>query len=150
MTRHVINHFKPCMPVQHFKLWLGRKVSTQIKLPILTTVLTTVAINYPPIIIAPTSTGTYRAKRSALSQQMTTRLHWTEKKTWQTQNINNKKDPQTKHRLGTVSNKTFTGGITPSQHSDEDHYRHASEMPCKWRFAGVPMVVRLYMLYEWA
>ena len=44
-----------------------------------------------------------RTKRLALSQQVTTRLKWTDKATWYTQNINNKKDPQKKYRLGTLS-----------------------------------------------
>ena len=35
-----------------------------------------------------------RAKRSALSQQVTTRLQRTDKTVWQTGNRNNKKDPQ--------------------------------------------------------
>ena len=53
-----------------------------------------------------------RAKRLALSQQVTTRLKWTNKKAWQTRNINyNKKDPQKKHRLGMVSKNIFTGGL---------------------------------------
>ena len=43
-------------------------------------------------------------------QQMTSRLQWTDKKAWQTRNINYKKDPQKKHRLGTVSKK-ITGGL---------------------------------------
>ena len=51
-----------------------------------------------------------RAKRSALSQQVTTRLHWTDKEAWQTRNINNKIDPQKKHRLRKVSKNIFTGG----------------------------------------
>ena len=33
--------------------------------------------------------------------------------------------------------------ILPSQHSMLGHHRHASETPFKWRFAGVPMVLRL-------
>ena len=44
-----------------------------------------------------------RTKRPALFQQMTTMLQWTDKTACQTRNINNKKDPQKKHRLGTVS-----------------------------------------------
>ena len=44
-----------------------------------------------------------RVKRLALSQQVTTRLQWTDKKAWQTRIINNKNDPQKKHRLGKVS-----------------------------------------------
>ena len=35
-----------------------------------------------------------RAKRSALSQQVTTRQQWTDAKTWLTQDINNTNDPQ--------------------------------------------------------
>ena len=35
-----------------------------------------------------------RANRLALSQQVNTRLQWTDKKAWQTRNINNKNDPQ--------------------------------------------------------
>ena len=30
----------------------------------------------------------------------------------------------------------------PSQHSTLGHYRHPSETPFKWRFAGVPMMAR--------
>ena len=56
-----------------------------------------------------TRNNTYkRAKRLALSQQVTTRLQLTEKTAWQTRNTNNKKDPQKKHRLGTVCNCSFT------------------------------------------
>ena len=44
-----------------------------------------------------------RAKTITLCQQVTTRLQWTDKRAWQTQNINDKKDPQKKHRIGTVS-----------------------------------------------
>ena len=40
-----------------------------------------------------------RAKRSALSQQVTTRLQRTDKTVWQTGNRNNKKDPQKNNRL---------------------------------------------------
>ena len=32
----------------------------------------------------------------------------------------------------------------PSQHSTLGNYRHASETPFKWRFAGEPMMTRLY------
>ena len=42
-------------------------------------------------------------KRSAFSQQVTTRLQWTDAKAWQTQDINNTNDPQQKYRLRTVS-----------------------------------------------
>ena len=48
-----------------------------------------------------------RAKRLLLSQQVTTRLQRTDKTACQTQNINNKKDLQKKHHLGTVSKKYF-------------------------------------------
>ena len=34
-------------------------------------------------------------------------MQWTDKKTWQTRNINNKNDPQKKHRLGTVNKNYF-------------------------------------------
>ena len=47
-----------------------------------------------------------RANRSALSQQVTTVLQDSMTKT----NRNNKRDPQKKHRLGTVSKK-ITGGL---------------------------------------
>ena len=47
------------------------------------------------------------AKRLALSKQVTTELQSTDKKARQTRNINNKNDPQKKHRLGTVSKKYF-------------------------------------------
>ena len=47
------------------------------------------------------------AKMLALSQQVTARLQWTDKKAWQTLNINNKNDTQKKHRLWTVSIKIF-------------------------------------------
>ena len=33
----------------------------------------------------------------------------------------------------------------PSQHSMLDHQRHASKTSFQWRFAGVPMIVRLLM-----
>ena len=46
-----------------------------------------------------------RAKRLARFQQVITRLQWTDKKARQTWNINNKNDPQKKHRFGTVSRK---------------------------------------------
>ena len=43
-----------------------------------------------------------RVKRPALSQQVATRLQWTDQTAWQTQNINNKKGlVQKKHRLWT-------------------------------------------------
>ena len=48
MTLTILKLF---IPFQHFKLWLGRKVSTQIKLPILTNVLAPVAIDYSNITI---------------------------------------------------------------------------------------------------
>ena len=52
-----------------------------------------------------------RAKRLALSQQVTIRLQLSDKKAWQTRNINNKNDPQKKHHLGTVSKNIFTVGL---------------------------------------
>ena len=52
-----------------------------------------------------------RAKMLALSQQVTTRLQCTDKKVWQTRNINTKNDPQKKHRLGTVGKHYFTGKL---------------------------------------
>ena len=53
-----------------------------------------------------------RAKRSALTQQVTKRLQETDKTVWlrQPENTKNTMDPQTKHRLGTVSNK-INGGL---------------------------------------
>ena len=48
-----------------------------------------------------------RAKRLAVSQQVTTRLHCTDKKALPTRNINYKNDPQKKHRLATVSKHYF-------------------------------------------
>ena len=53
-----------------------------------------------------------RAKRSNLTKQEITRLRGTYKTIWQrkTRNTNNKKDPQTKHRLDTVSKK-ITGWL---------------------------------------
>ena len=44
-----------------------------------------------------------RAKRSAFSQQMTTRQQQPNAKAWQTQDINNTNDPQKKYRGGMVS-----------------------------------------------
>ena len=44
-----------------------------------------------------------RDKRLAFSHQVTTRLQSTDKKAWQTRNINNKSDQQKKHHLGSVS-----------------------------------------------
>ena len=41
-----------------------------------------------------------RAKRPALSQQVTTRLQETDKTAWQTWDTNNKNDQQKKYRLG--------------------------------------------------
>ena len=49
-----------------------------------------------------------RAKKSTLSQQVTTRLHDTDKTIQQTQT--HKKDPQNNNRLGMVSKK-ITGGL---------------------------------------
>ena len=46
---------------------------------------------------------------TALSQQETTRLQGTGQTAWQTWNTNDKKDPQKKHRLGTV--KIFFTGL---------------------------------------
>ena len=43
------------------------------------------------------------AKRSALSQQVTTRQQRTDANAWQTQYINTTNDPQNKYRLRTVS-----------------------------------------------
>ena len=43
------------------------------------------------------------AKRSGLSQQVTTRQHWADAKAWQTQYRNNTNDPPKKYRLGTVN-----------------------------------------------
>ena len=73
---------------------------------------------------------TYRgAKKSALSQPMTTRLHDTDK-TIQQRQIQNKKSPQKKYRLGMVSKK-ITGGLKlvslyqphPNSDVDQDTYR---------------------------
>ena len=53
-----------------------------------------------------------RAKRPALSQQVATRLHWIDEKSWQTGNINNKKG-STKEAPpwhGQLKN-IFTGGL---------------------------------------
>ena len=50
-----------------------------------------------------------RAKKSAFSQQVTTRLNDTDKTIKQRQ-TQNKKDPQKKYRLGMVSKK-ITGGL---------------------------------------
>ena len=46
-----------------------------------------------------------RVKRSALSQQVTTRLQGADKTAKLTWNSNNKNDPQKKHHLGIVSKK---------------------------------------------
>ena len=54
---------------------------------------------------------TQEGQEASPSQQVTTRLQWTDKTAWQTQNINNKKDPQIKHCLGTVSKIFFNGGL---------------------------------------
>ena len=67
-----------------------------------------------------------RAKRSAFPQQVTTRLQGTYKTAYQTQTLyTNKKNPQMKHRLGTVSKKSLDGlnmfnGINRTLNSDED------------------------------
>ena len=47
------------------------------------------------------------AKRSALSQQVTTRQQWADAKAWQTQYRNNTNDPPKKYRLGTVSKSIY-------------------------------------------
>ena len=51
-----------------------------------------------------------RAKRSELSQQLTTRLQETDTKVRQKRNTNNKNNPQKEHRLKTVSKK-ITGWL---------------------------------------
>ena len=56
-------------------------------------------------------TSQTRAKRSALSQQVTTRQQWTDTKAWQTQNINNTIEPRKKYRLGTVSKNILLEGL---------------------------------------
>ena len=56
------------------------------------------------------------AKRSAFSQQVTTRQQWTDAKAWQTLDINNTNDPQKKYHLETVSKNIEyknTGGLKP-------------------------------------
>ena len=50
-----------------------------------------------------------RAKRSALSQQVTTMLQGTDKTTQQRQTCNITKKTQKKHDLGTVSKKSLEG-----------------------------------------
>ena len=70
-----------------------------------------------------------RATRLALSQQVITRLQWTDKQVWQTRNINNKTDPQKKHCLGTVSkiillegfNYFFGTNLTPISDVDQEN-----------------------------
>ena len=52
-----------------------------------------------------------RAKRSNLSQQVTTRQQWTDAKACQTQDINNTNDPLKKYRLGTVSKNILLEGL---------------------------------------
>ena len=52
-----------------------------------------------------------RAKRSVLSQKVTTRQQWTDAKAWQTQDINNTNDPQKKYRLGTVGKNILLEGL---------------------------------------
>ena len=54
---------------------------------------------------------TPEAKRSGLSQQVTTKLQGADKIVLQTQNTNNIKDPQKKHHLGTVSKKISVGTV---------------------------------------
>ena len=74
-----------------------------------------------------------RAKRSALSQQVTTRHVQTDvHESITKQDRNNINDPQKKHHLGTNSKKFFTGGLklntlTPSR-------------KCSWK----------YLLLKWA
>ena len=71
-----------------------------------------------------------RAKRSALSQQVTTRHQQTGvHESITKQDRNNINDPQMKHCLGTVS-KYFTGGLKPVErctnltHSSDDHFKN--------------------------
>ena len=52
-----------------------------------------------------------RAKRLALFQQVTTRVQWTDMTVWQTPNINDKKDPPKKYRLGKVSKIFLLEGL---------------------------------------
>ena len=54
---------------------------------------------------------TQESQERALSKQVTRGLHWTDKKAWQTRNINNKNDPQKKHRLGMVDKIFLLGGF---------------------------------------
>ena len=56
-------------------------------------------------------TSQTRAKRSALSQHVTTRQQWTHAKAWQTQDINNTNDPQKNYPLGTVSKNILLEGL---------------------------------------
>ena len=53
-------------------------------------------------------------------------------------------DPQKNHKnIGFSSNidpDPLKITKLPSQHSMMGHYRHASETPFKWRFAGGPMM----------
>ena len=55
-------------------------------------------------------TSQTRAKRSALSQQVTTRQQWTDAEAWQTQDINKTNDPQ-KYCLGTVCKNILLEGL---------------------------------------
>ena len=63
--------------------------------------------------VTKTQTSQMRAKRSALSEQVTTRQQWTDAEAWQTQYINNTNDPQKKYRLGTVSKNILLEGLNP-------------------------------------
>ena len=70
-----------------------------------------------------------RANRSALSQQVTKRLQGADKTARHETQINKKKDPQKKHRLGTVSKKSLEGlnmfdGTSLSHISDVDKDRY--------------------------
>ena len=59
-----------------------------------------------------TITSQTRAKRSALSEQVTTMQQWTDAKAWQSQHINNTNDPQKKYRLERVSKNILLEGWT--------------------------------------
>ena len=59
-----------------------------------------------------TKNFTYKqTKRLAISKQVPTRLQWTDKNAWQARCINNKNDPQKKHRLGTVRKTILLQGL---------------------------------------
>ena len=86
-----------------------------------------------------------RAKRLALSKQVTTRLQWTDQKAWQTQNINNN-DPQKKHPLGTVSKNIFTRGFKlVSWYQPRPYFRCGSRWIDVW-FAWRSLTYR-YIIY---